>query len=87
MSWLTECYPHTQNPLCFKKIKFSLESHHLLFVPETGEAQGQVEHGGGVERAAGKLQWLRKEKQKNYSAANLEKKKVSHLDLKEHQNQ
>lgn len=66
----------THGTFCLlKKIQFSLESYHLLFVPEASEAQGQVEHSGGVERAAGKLQRLRRKKQKNYSAANKKRRK------------
>lgn len=56
-------------------MKFSVESHHFLFVPKASETQGQVEHGGGVERAAGKLQRLRKEKQENYSEVCFKEKK------------
>lgn len=35
-----------------------LDPHHFLFVPEAGEAQSQVQHCGGVERTARKLQRL-----------------------------
>lgn len=55
-------------------MKFSLESHHFLFVPKASEAQGQVEHSGGVERAAGKLQRLKREKQENYSEVRFKEK-------------
>lgn len=33
-------------------------THHFLFAPEAGEAQGQVEHAGAVERTRRERQGL-----------------------------
>lgn len=72
MSWLPKCFPLYY--ILFY-MKFSLGSYHLFFVPEASEAQAHVEHGDGVQRAAGKLQRLRREKPKNYLLVFLKGKK------------
>lgn len=54
--------------LTFQGEVFSVTSqkpYHLLFVSEAGEAQRQMDHRGGVQRTAGKKQWLQEMSKKH----------------------